>query len=186
MRNEEDLYEEEVEYVPERDYWKRTHPVDMIPSDIKREFHSVRRKFGMDIANIVLFAYREWGVDVARSLAKKILSFDSHDELYRFLSSKIDLFDERSRKILSYLMQVYKYTHYVDELNQIISELESKCPGVRDKAFSLYHALALNGYYYTPDCIVLYVLQVLNCRETYVVNQRCKNVFDNIRKLGEK
>lgn len=183
---DEEFQEEEIEYAPEREWWKRTYPIDILPKPIAGEFHAIRRKFGIDIANLVLFVYKIWGSDVSKALARRILSFDDHESLYSFLVSKIDLFDERSRKILSTMIHVYKYTHYVDELIKLASEYEKECPGVRDEALDLYHSLALRGHYYTPDCIVIYVMRVKGCVNIPSADPRCRNVFDHVSKIMNK
>lgn len=184
MRSEDEVREEEeVEYVPERDWWKRTHPVEILPKQIAGEFHLVKKRFGIDIANLVLFVYKTWGADVAKTLAKRILMFESHEDLFRFLVSKIDLFDERSRRILSTMLQVYKYTHHVDELFDLVAEYEKKCPGLRDKSLALYHLLAIRGHFYTPDCIVLYSIRVLGCKDVSPTDPRCQKVFEHIERM---
>lgn len=181
------MHEEEEHYVPERDWWKRTYPTVLIPKPIVGEYHEIRKRFGIDIANLVLLAYREWGRDVAKSLARRILAFRDHEELFRFLVSRIDLFDERSRRILSSTLQVYRYNHYVDELIFIASERERECPGVREKSLSLYHQLAIRGHFYTPDCVVLYSVRMLGCKDVSLSDPRCKRVFENlVRILGDK
>lgn len=186
MKNSDEGEEvkEEVDYVPEREWWKRTHPIEVLPKQIAGEFHAVRKKFGMDIANLVLFVYNEWGPDVAKALAKRILMFDNHGELFRFLVSKIDLFDERSRTVLSALLHMYKYRYYIDELFSIVSNYEKTCPGLRDKSLALFHFLAVRGHYYTPECIVFYSMHVLKCKD--VSESRCRKVFEHIERMVSK
>lgn len=188
MKSEDELVDEEAMYVPERDWWKRTYPVEVLPKPIASEFHAVRRRFGIDIANLVLFVYKTWGASIAKVLARRILMFENHEELFKFLVSKIDLFDERSRKILSSMLQVYRYAHYFDELISIASELEKRCPGVRDKSLKLYHQLVVKGYFYTPDCVALYSVYILGCRDVSIADPKCRKVFEHISKVveGEK
>ncbi|MEM1810220.1 MAG: hypothetical protein QW324_05105 [Thermofilaceae archaeon] len=173
---------DEVDMVPEKAWWRRTAPISMLPREIEYWFQEVRRRFGIDVANMVLSAYRRWGPAVAQNLARRILSFESADELFSFLVSKIDLLDERSREVLAALIHQYKYVARMEKLQRIARVHERTCPGVTDAAIRLYHALAVRGIFHSEECIVSYALLTLNC--SAVAPPNCADVFEKLSQLA--
>lgn len=179
-RNEADV-EEEVEYVPEKNWRERTSPllfIPGVPKEILSEFMEIKKRFGIDIANLVLFAYKTWGRRVAHVLANNILQFGSFEEVIKYLESKVSLFDVNSRKVLSGLIHMYKYNYYFNELLRIVENHEHTCPGIKILAIAIYHRLAGRGVFYSPDCIVNYAGVHLGCMNR--IKSTCKSVVKSI------
>lgn len=171
------------EYVPERNWRDRASPILFIPGvphDIIHEYLEVKKRFGIDIANLVLFTYKQWGRRVAKNLANKILRFDSFDELVRFLESKINMFDTKSKKVLSGLIYSFKYSYFFDTLLSIVNNNVHDCPTARDIAIKVFHCLASKGLFYSPDCIVEYAVIRARCRDNGRVRAKCRSVTKNI------
>lgn len=183
MTYKEVIEEEELHLVPERGWWERTSIVSTIPPEIREEFYEIRKKFGLDVANLVLLTYRKWGAKTAKFLAQKIKAFSSFEELIAFLEKKFELFDAKSRKILSGLIFSYQYNFNFERLLSVLDNYEEKCPGVRALATSLFHCFASRGLFYYPDCIVVYALVKLGCRTSY--GQRCRNTVAAMEKIVE-
>lgn len=173
--------EDVLDMVPEKGWRDRTSVVSTLPSDIKRDFIEVRKRFGLDIANLILLTYREWGPKTARALARRILSFPSFEDLISFLEKKFELFNERSRKILSELIYSYQYNYNFSKLLDIISKHEKNCPNLREMSTKIFHCFASKGMFYYPECIVSYVMVKQGCRKGY--NQRCKNTIKSMKNL---
>lgn len=167
--------------VPERGWWKRAYPVE---TPIEREYRIIKKRFGSDIGNLVVLSYKEWGVEAARLLSRRILSFSSHEELFKYLVSKVDMFDEKSRKMLSSAIRAYMYNYYFEAVLEKSSEYESTCPGLRDAAIALFQTLSSLGYFYMPDCIVSYaMIFIVKCRDTQ--DTRCKSTHSSISRVLE-
>ena len=168
------------EFVPERDLWKRSGPIAVgIPHQLKDYYFEIKSRYGIDIANLVLFAYHEWGLDAARSFARKLLAIDSFDNLIKFLEKRAKRFGD-GRDTVSTLIYMYTYSKY---FNDVLEKAErSKCPGAREKAVQYYHSLARNGLFFPPDCIVLVAEMDSGCRNS--VPKRCIRTSEAIRKLG--
>lgn len=173
--------DDDAELVPERNWQERASPILFVPGvphDIVREYLTIKNRFGVDIANLVLYAYKKWGRKVARTLAYRILQFDTFEEAIKFLESKISLFDEKSKKILSGLIYSFKYSNYFDKLLKMLPDAEKECPGTWDLSVNIFHTLARRGLFYSPECIVSYVKVRLGCAEK--VKSKCKSVVRNI------
>ena len=175
-----DEIDEYIEYLPERNWKERYGQVSLIPREIRAEYYEIRRRFGIDVANLVLLMYRKWGARPARALASKILSFDSFDSLIRFLKTKIQLFDAKSRKILANLIYSYEYNFHFEKLLKLIAKEEKSCPGLRTKATALFHCLASRGLFYNEECLISYVKYELGCGGSI---QKCKSTTEAIRRV---
>jgi len=170
----------ELEMVPERDFWSRAVPHTIVPKPVAGYFHKVREKLGMDMANLVLFAYKEWGAQVAAALARRMLGFNSFEELLRFLEEKAKKFGE-GRELVSSLLFSYWYTHYFVKVQE---EREKACEPARDLAVEVFHRLVSIGVFYTPPCIVQIAEVEAGCRER--VTKRCRRAYDTYAKLKER
>ena len=171
---------DELEMVPERDFWSRAVPHTLVPKPIAGYFFKVRDRLGMDMANLVLFAYREWGAEVAAALARRMLEFDSFEALLRFLEEKASKLGE-GRELVSSLLFSYWYTHYFGKVQE---ERGKACGPARDLAMEVFHRLASIGVFYTPPCIVQIAEVEAGCRER--VSKRCRRAYDTYAKLKEK
>ena len=172
---------DDVKFVPERNWRERASPIFFVPGvphDIAREYLSIKKRFGIDIANLVLYAYKTWGKKVARTLAYRILQFESFEEAIKYLESKMSLFDKKSRRLLSSLIYTFKFNYYFEELLKLLPPLEEKCPGVWDLSVSIFHRLAKRGLFYSPDCITNYVLIKKGCEDK--LKSKCKGIVKNI------
>lgn len=170
----------EYELVPEKNFWDRTSPVSTLPKAVSRYFIEVKQKFGIDVANLVLFAYREWGKDVAIVFARKILEFNSFEELIRFLQARAKRIGE-GREILNNMIYSFQYTYY---LNEMVSVKDDLCEKARDLAIRIFHSMAGIGLFYSPDCIGKIAEYKVGCRNS--IPKRCERAFDTYSKLESK
>ena len=172
------------EYVPERNWRERTYPVPFIrgvPKDIIHQYILIKRKYGVELANLIVFAYRTWGKRVARSLANKILSFDSFEDVIRFLEKKATLFDVESRKRIANIIYTFRYGYYFDRVVELSRAKESSCKGVWHYSVKLFHFLARRGIFLHPECIVSYSMEKLGCVDK--IPPRCRVVEDVVAKV---
>jgi len=160
MMSSEDV--NDIYMVPERNWRSRASPMLVVgvPQEIYRDIQIIRRKFGIDIANIVILTYNTWGARAAKLLIKNINRFNTLDDLIRFLESKISMFDEKSKAILSSLVMRIKINRSFDELIELAEKEEEACPGVYDLAVKLFHELANRGQLHSPECIVNVVASI--------------------------
>jgi len=160
MTSSEDAYD--IEMVPERNWRSRAEPMLVvgIPREIYKDVQLIKKRFGIDIANIVILSYRSWGPKAAKLLIRNINKFNSLDDLLRFLEAKVSMFDERSRAIISSLLMRIKTNRYFDEVVELASEQEELCPGTLDLAVKAFHYLASRGQFHSPECIVDVVVSV--------------------------
>lgn len=167
--------------VPEWNFWERSSFVSTLPNPIKKYFFLVKEKFGMDIANLILVVYNEWGREVAIPFAKRILSFDSFDDLIRFLQSRSKKIGD-GKELLNDLIFSYQYSFY---LNELIKQKQRMCKnGDKELATKIFHLFASLGLFYPPLCIVQIAEVESGCRSD--VAKRCKNVYNTFIKLKEK
>jgi hypothetical protein len=176
----EERDEEEYQMVPERDFWERTSPLSLVPKPIAKYFFMVKERFGMDIANLVIFAYKEWGKDVAIPFAKKLLEFNSFDELIRFLQKRAKRIGE-GRELLNNLIFSFQYSR---NLEMLIEEKKNACEKARDLATNIFHLFASVGLFYAPQCIVQIAEYEAGCREK--IAKRCKRAYTVYKKLKER
>jgi len=146
---------EEKELVPEREWWKRTKPVLTIgiPQELRDYFFEIKRRFGLDIANLILIMYKT-SPAVAMALARRILEYDSFEDLMLFLEGKIEMFDQKSRSILANVIFRFKYNYYLERLRHAV---ENEPEDIRMDAVRLFNRLASIGVFFDPVCIVQYV-----------------------------
>jgi len=171
-------------YVPERNWRNRASPMMVvgIPQEIYREVQIIRRRFGIDVVNIVLLTYNSWGSRTAKLLIRKISKFNTLDELLCFLEERISMFDEKSRAILANLMLRIKTNKYFDELIEIARKQEEYCSGVYDLAVKIFHELVARGQFHSPECIVD-VAMALKCRKK--PKSICASVAEAIKPIVE-
>ena len=170
----------EYELVPEKNFWDRTSPVSTLPRPISKYFIQVKHKFGIDIANLVIFAYREWGKDVAVMFAKKVLEFESFEELVRFLQARAKRIGE-GREILNNMIYNFQYSHY---LNQLLEIREKICSDSWELSTRIFHMMAGIGLFYSPECIGKIAEYEVGCRKT--IPRKCERAFETYIKLKEK
>jgi len=171
-------------YMPERNWRDRVSPMLVIgiPQEIYRDIQLIRKKFGIDIANIVLFTYNSWGSRTAKLLIRKINMFDSLDDLLRFLEEKVSMFDEKSRAILSNLILRIKMNRYFDELIEIARKQEEVCPGVYDLSVKIFHESIARGQFHSPECIVDIAVSI-KCKKK--LKSICTSVMEAIKPVVE-
>ena len=168
--------DDELQLVPDKKWWDQASVVSTIPPDIARLYFEIKKKFGIDIANVVYFARKAWGPSVARVIANRILKMTSFEEVIRYLEQKASMLDEESRMLIASLIYNFKYTHYFDLLLKEIEKAEKSnrdCPKLRLVATTVFHILAREGLFYAPDCIVA-IVQSTICNGS--VEKRCKPV----------
>lgn len=135
------------EFWPERGYRERTRVIRLLPPYVIE----VRKRFGVDIANIVLFVKKTWGDATARALARRILQYTSVHEVIRELERKVSLLDPDSRRILSELVFRIKYNTYLDSL---VSKLRGEDECVQREALRYFHKHARDGVFYAPSHVI--------------------------------
>jgi len=172
---------EGLEMVPERDFWSRSILHSMVPRPIAGHFFQVKERFGMDVANLVLYAYREWGEDVAVALARKILSFGSFGELIQFLEERARMLPEEGRGAVNSLLFSYLYSHH---FSKVLEERERACEPARKLAAEVFHTLASVGLFYTPHCVVQVAEVEAGCRKR--VSKRCLKTYEAYTRLKER
>jgi len=172
---------EELEMIPERDFWSRSILHSMVPRPIAGYFFQVKDRFGMDIANLVLHAYREWGEDVAVALARKILRFGSFEELVGFLEERAKMLPEEGRGPVNSLLFSYLYSH---NFAKVLEERERACEPARKLAAEVFHTLASIGVFYTPQCVVQVAEVEAGCRGK--VARKCLRAYETYIKLKER
>jgi len=170
-------------YYPEKGWKDRTAPIMYVPGlpqEFVSDFLEIKRRFGIDIANIIIFTYRKHGPRVTSLLIKRMKRFDSFDELLEFLESKISMFDAESRKILNAKITEIKIMYYFKKL---LNELdERKCQGTeRETIIQVFHELVKRGIFYSPDCIINVVEAKLHNKS---IKTGCKQVYKTINELG--
>lgn len=178
MRDEIDDDVETV--VPERDFWKRSYFLSNLPQDIAKSYLEIKRRFGIDVANLILLAYKYWGSRVAKTLSNRIISMGSLKDVLNFLEEKSRLFDARGRKILAELIYSFKYNNGVDEILSIVSEREQRCPSIKNTAISIYHSLVSMGYFPPTRCLVEYAEKIEGCGS---VSSSCEQVVEKIEEV---
>jgi len=165
-------YDEAV-LMPSRNWREHYSIISTLPQPIREPYNAIRRRFGIEIANIVLSAYKRWGPRVAQALAQRILEFNDLREVLDYLRKRIEVMDERSRREFSSIAYMVMYNYHFD---QLISRLKSM--GVPRRiyitAIRLFHSLARHGLLYDPSCIIAVALYV--CGQKDRVPKRCSHV----------
>lgn len=172
---------DERDWVAEKNWRKRTEILRHypgVPKEVSREFFEIKRAFGIDIANLVIRVHSLWGPKVAKTFAKTILGFNSFEDLIQFLEKKIDMFSDESRERISSMIRVYRYRTWMEKLREYCKSFEANCRGVTDLSLKIYHALAVHGYFYKPECIVRYAMFELKCVDD--PTERCRDIFQII------
>lgn len=167
--------------VPERNWRDRAYPISMIPSEIRRVYYEIKAKYGTNIANLVYVAYMSWGAAVARAVAAKILSFQSADDVLRFLQARSEMFNEESKRALASMIFLMKYDDGFEELIKMAKDVEEVCHGAADASLKVYHELAKKGYFFSPECVVNYVMVAMNCTST--IKRTCAQAVEEIKML---
>jgi len=178
LENKEEA--DELEVVPERNFWDRSFPVSLIPKSIAKYFFQVKEKFGLDIANLVLFIYKDQGKEVATAFANKVLEFNSFEQLMRFLEARTKRLGN-GRELVNSLLFTYRYSYY---FNEISAKLKNACSEAKDKAVEIFNTFVSYGYFYAPTCIIQIAEVESGCKND--VAKRCKSAFDTYIKLKEK
>ena len=173
------------EMVPERNWRERAGVIRYLPGvphDIYSEYKELRRRFGIEVANLVLYAYKTWSKVVAKSLAYKMLQFYEFDEMIAYLEEKVSLFDDEGRKLLSSLIYKFRYSYWFERLlNELSKKRKDEC-NIREVALEAYHKMARRGIFIAPQCIVQYAkLKVCNQQPRKI----CERVIEKIEKVME-
>jgi len=169
---------DELEMVPEKNFWERSRPVlPVLPRGLKRLYVEVERRFGREIASLVIMAYREWGDMVARRVAEKLLSFDSFDDLVEHLKSRAWKLGF-GREIVSSLLYSYQFSHLFDEL---MEERKHACPEARKEMMRLFQFFVERGQFYSATCIRAIAEYNVGCADRVPYN--CKSAYRAYREL---
>ncbi len=165
--------------VLEPNYLDRSIVVSTLPKEIKKYFFQIKSRFGTKIANIVVYAYMQWGSRVAISIANKILSFDDFEELIRFLESRAQRLGE-GREVVSSIIYTYYYSHGYEKLR---NRLKKACKESHKKAIEIYTTLASLGIFYSVDCIVMLAEYYSKCRSSvFKTCEPVKRSYESIQK----
>ena len=173
--------------MPERN-WRERYGfvlyVPGLPSDLAWRYIQIKKRFGTDIANLVIFTYRKWGKRVALELSRRILSFNNFEELIDYIRSNAAILDENSMRVINQLLYRYKYEYALNQVAERARKLEDQCPGIWDTAVGIFHRLAQAGSFYNPECILDYAKVKLGCAGD--VRKPCQSVVKVIKLiLGE-
>jgi len=159
---------------PGRDRWSRSAPHSTLPPEISQLYWEIRHKFGIVLANLVLFAYQEWGPRVARELAREILKYDDFEEVILELEDRVRRLGP-GREAVARIIWNLKYQKYFEELSRL---RDQACRW--DIATELFHSLAQIGYFFPPKCIVNVANYLARCEG---LKKECARVCDAIREI---
>ena len=163
---------EDLELIPERDFWSRAWFVSLIPRPIRREYYAVKDRFGPDMANIVLFVYREYGSRAAKLLARRMLEFNSYDELVRFLYRRALRLGE-GRELVARMIELYVYSNAAHGL---ADEYSKACPEARGVMKDVFVGLVGMGLYASVKCVRAIAEWIAKCRDA--LPEKCKRIAE--------
>lgn len=170
-----------MEFSVERDWWKRASVISTLPKPIAHEFLETKKKFGSDIANLILLLYNSYGPAVAKRLYNNIIVKEDLNEVLKEVEKQLDKFDARSRRILSNYILSIEYTSSIELIQEISRNYEKEYPGLLMKSISVFQELFKRGLYFSPNCIVAYTIRkYYNGVASQIKCQR--SVLDNIEK----
>lgn len=123
-----------------------------VPREILDQYLAIRRKFGPEIADVVVEVFKREGASVARTVAKRMLEADSFEELIASVMKKIDVLAPGAREAIANIVYSYQYSYY---LRWLLRTLDAEgCVEGREPALAVFRELAKAGIFFSPDCFV--------------------------------
>ena len=150
-------YDDDI--VVERDWWKRASVISTIPRPIVREFLDLRRRFGMEIANLLLALYNRYGTAVARRFYRRVADKDDLLDVLSVVESYLDRFEPEARRTLANYVLSILYESGVELIHEISRGYGDRYPGLTERAVRLFQELFRRGQYFSPACVVAYVIR---------------------------
>jgi len=168
------------EYVPERDFRNRTYPVlTILPHPLKRLYYEARARFGVDIANFIIYAYQEYGTHVAAHIARKILSFRDFGSLMTYLESMAARLSTGKNEVARRIF-MYKFNYYHDQLLTMLKKGEYD-EDVKKLAVKIFITCARVGVIAYPACTIKVARYLAGKAKR--VPQKCMYVYDVYRRV---
>lgn len=147
------------DFVAERNWWQRASIVSTLPRPIAREFLDIKRRFGTELANLLLYLYREYGTAVARRFYRRLAEKESLVDALAEAERYLDRFEPESRRELANYILYVLYSSGVEKIHELAAGYAGRYPGLAERAARAFQELFRRGQYFSPECVVAYVVE---------------------------
>ena len=147
------------DFVAERNWWQRASVVSTLPRPIVREFLDIKRRFGTELANLLLYLYREYGTAVARRFYRRLADKESLVDALAEVERYLGRFEPESRRALANYIIYVLYSSGVEAIHDVASAYAGRYPGLAERATRAFQELFRRGQYFSPECVVAYVIR---------------------------
>lgn len=181
--------DEDAEYVPEvtplSDHYYPTIPF-FLPPRLRAKYVQILNKFGRDIANLVIFTYKEYGAQLANTVADKILSFNDFKSLFNFLMSNVSKLYIGRKEVATMIIR-FKFNYYHEQLLDKLKRINDE--EVKKLAVDVFLTCSRVGAIPSPICaieVARYLRKAIKGEQCNIDKQnlrRCKYALDIYMRL---